>query len=104
LNAIFTKSAHESMGDGDLPQSVDRCGFIDGALSDQQSEPPALAAEFVELGVGDFAPGHEQWIAAHARRATGGHATALCDFAHAMLRDRIQRSVASVGARGGRSL
>src|SRR5262249_38094266 len=41
------------------------------------SRVSSTAAEFIELGVGDFAPGHEQWIAAHARGATGDHATAL---------------------------
>jgi hypothetical protein len=44
------------VGDGDLPQPINRRGPVEGALPHQQREPPGLPPIFGELGVGDGAP------------------------------------------------
>src|SRR5215472_2981157 len=100
LNAIFAERAHERVGRGDLPQPIDRRGLVNDALSDQQREPPALTAEFGELGVGHRTSCLNQFVLLDA-----GHAAPRSlALAKAMFRDLIQDSVASVGAAGGRSL
>jgi hypothetical protein len=93
LDAVFAEGAHERMGDGDFPQSINCCGPGDHALADQVGEAPALPPELGQLRIGDGLPCFEQFV------VLAGHAALLLRaLANAIWRERTQLRTSGVGS------
>src|SRR5215813_14175081 len=102
LDAIFAERAHQRVGRGDLPQSIDDRGPVEVTSPHQQCEPPALPPIFGELGVGDGAPGLNKLV---VLQHGGGHAAAprALALAKAMMREWTKLVTSGVGVNAVRS-
>jgi hypothetical protein len=61
LDAVFTLTANQCVCSGDRPQVVDDNCPLEDAPPHKHRQPPALATEFVELGVRNAAPRFDQF-------------------------------------------